>query len=114
MKSQFKFLTIFGSVFVTFLWVLPNPTYSMMSADIGAAKEVAEAQCSSCHVIPEISEKGVKDAPTFATIANQRKTGNWEALATILGKPHWPENGNPLSGTDIDNLVGYILSFTAK
>ena len=86
----------------------------MMSADLDAAKALAENRCATCHVIPEMSTTGAEAAPTFLLLANQKTTANWEALTTILKSPHWPENGNPLSGTDIDNLIGYILSFTQK
>lgn len=87
---------------------------AMMSSDINAAKDLARNQCASCHVIPEISLKGSEDAPSFRLLANQQQTGNWETLAATLKTPHWPNNGSRLSGTDIDNLIGYILGFTEK
>ena len=96
------------------VWNCILPATAMMSADLDAAKALAENQCATCHVIPEISTTGAEAAPTFVLLANQKTTGSWEALATILKSPHWPENGSPLSGTDIDNLIGYILSFTEK
>ena len=84
---------------------------AMMAANIGAAKKVAAQQCASCHIIPGMRSKTAEGAPSFTALANDPDIDSWETLEVALRTSHWPEKDKALTGTDITNLTGYILSF---
>ena len=94
----------------------------LLRFDIEAGRNIAEKNCGSCHLtqdFPDWTAGVAKDMDpdaslSFEAIANHLDMESLDALKAELKTSHWPDTGNSLSSTDIDNLVGYILGFANK
>jgi mono/diheme cytochrome c family protein len=86
-------------------------------------KEVAQLQCSACHVVAERQKYPplLEDpAPSFQSIANRPQTSK-AALRRFVATTHWDQQTasitmpNPgLSKTDIAAVSRYILSLKGR
>ncbi len=74
-----------------------------------AGKAVAATWCVNCHVVTASQTTGSDQAPTWTSIADQPSTTS-DSLHAFLSKPHGNMPDFKLGGTDIDNVVAYILS----
>jgi len=75
--------------------------------DAAVGEALAKRWCSQCHLIGGAS-KATDAAPPFAVLA--RNAANTpEHLRTLLGKQHAAMPQIPLSGTEADDLIAYIV-----
>jgi mono/diheme cytochrome c family protein len=78
--------------------------------DIAAGKQIAQGQCSNCHLVDSREPKtGGDTAPTFSSIARLKSTTEM-SLAAFLSTSHGPMPDLLLSRTDIRDVSAYILS----
>ena len=78
--------------------------------DIAAGKRVAQASCSSCHLVdPQEQTTGSDAVPTFAAIARMPSTTAM-SLAAFLSMPHAHMPDFVLDRTEIHDVSAYILS----
>jgi mono/diheme cytochrome c family protein len=78
--------------------------------DATLGRPLAEQWCSGCHVVEPTAQQGSSNgAPTFAAIAGMNSTTSM-SLHAFLQSSHPPMPDLRLSRSQIDNVVGYILS----
>ncbi len=103
------------------LMLCTSSVMAFMSADIDAAKGLVAERCISCHEAPGIKPARQTAASDTATpalslvmIAGDPALQALEPLKAALAVPHWPDESFELKGTDLDNVVGYILSLSKE
>jgi mono/diheme cytochrome c family protein len=80
------------------------------TGDAAAGRKLAQAWCSSCHVVDPTPQRGVDNgAPAFTVIASLPTTTPL-ALRAFLQTPHAQMPDLHLTRDEIDDLTGYILS----
>jgi mono/diheme cytochrome c family protein len=84
---------------------IASPAVGQEAGDPSEGQRLAAANCAQCH--GAVDMRG--GAPAFATIAATPSTTEY-SLSMFLQTPHalMPDLG--LTGTDISDLVAYILS----
>jgi mono/diheme cytochrome c family protein len=92
-------------------------------AQVRRGEEVAQLQCSACHVVAENQKYPPlleNPAPSFQSIANRAQVSD-AALRHFVAVTHWDQTTVPLtmpnpglSKTDIAAVVGYILSLKGR
>ncbi len=78
--------------------------------DVAQGLRLARAACSECHLVEKVAGRSTNPAaPTFAHIANV--TGMTSiALTAALRTSHETMPNVIIKGSDVGNLVAYILS----
>ena len=85
---------------------------SAMGQDFGdpvAGRKLAEAWCSTCHLVHDGKLGTVTGAPTFASIAANRENSGL-AMRVFLRTPHERMPDLQLSNGETDDLIAFILS----
>jgi mono/diheme cytochrome c family protein len=80
--------------------------------DVTEGKNLAEAWCSSCHVVsptPRVQSAAPGSPPDFSAVAKASTTTE-QALTVFLQAPHPPMPDFQMSRSQISALVQYILS----
>ena len=79
------------------------------SADVGAGRKLAKAQCVQCHGVDEGKKSDNPAAPTFENIANVPGM-TATALTVALRTSHRSMPNIIIQPGDADNIIAYILS----
>lgn len=82
------------------------------AGDAAAGHALARQWCTSCHIVEE-GGPGPDTAPPFATIARLH-AGDRSWLRAWLSSPHPPMPNFNLAREQIDDIVAYLNSFTAR
>jgi len=80
--------------------------------DVTEGKALAEAWCSSCHVVsptPRVQSVAPGSPPDFSAVARAPTTTE-QALTVFLQVPHPPMPDFQMSRSQVSALVSYILS----
>lgn len=80
--------------------------------DVTEGKTLAEAWCSSCHVVqptPRVRSAPAGSPPDFSAVAKAPTTTE-QALTVFLQVPHPPMPDLQMSRSQVAALVAYILS----
>jgi mono/diheme cytochrome c family protein len=93
------------------------------SPQLRRGEEVAQLQCSACHVVAEKQKYPplLEDpAPSFQSIANRPQTSE-AALRHFVATTHWDQQTDPvtmpnpgLSRTDTAAVIRYLLSLKGR
>ena len=100
------------ALLITMLFLAASPA---VAQNIPAGQAISEKLCARCHAIRPSRKSKHALAPTFPDIANRYSVwGLQEALAEgiIVGHVDMPKF--VFSPTDINNLLGYMDTFTRK
>jgi mono/diheme cytochrome c family protein len=85
-------------------------TLNLTPGDPARGPAVANAWCSSCHLVgPAQSGPVPADVPTFAAIARRLPT-DADVLAAFVANPHPPMPNLNLSRQDIRDVLAYIAT----
>ena len=95
--------------FVVLGAVAPVPAMGQDFGDPVAGRKLAEAWCSTCHLVHDGKLGTVTGAPTFASIAANREISGL-ALRVFLRTPHERMPDLQLSNGETDDLIAFILS----
>ena len=79
------------------------------SADVGAGRKLAKAQCAQCHGVDEDKQSANAAAPTFENIANVPGM-TATALTVALRTSHRSMPNIIIQPGDAANIIAYILS----
>jgi mono/diheme cytochrome c family protein len=102
-------LTKLAAVVAPLLSLLSLPVHAAGNA--AAGHQLAKQWCNTCHVVEE-SGAGPDTAPPFPVIAQKRKDRAW--VRAWLVSPHPPMPNLNLTRQEIDDVVAYLDSLTAK
>ncbi|MCW3475394.1 c-type cytochrome [Limobrevibacterium gyesilva] len=91
------------------LTAFARPSACQETGDVAAGRRLAEASCSTCHIIGPTPQRVGNDVPTFAAIARMPSTTPL-ALRAFLQTPHSRMPNLILKPGEIDDLIAYILS----
>jgi cytochrome c len=92
------------------LLAVAGPAFGQgLSGNAERGGQIAEAWCSTCHVVSERQTRAPADAPTFRAIA-ERSPEAIDALAGFLMDPHPPMPDLSLTREEIRHLLAYIAS----
>ena len=89
---------------------LSLPASAERRGDARMGKALAEAWCSSCHVVSDQPPQPATDAaPPFRSVANNPAKTH-EYLRTWLLEPHLPMPNFQLAVPEIEDLIAYVES----
>ncbi|MDH3663835.1 MAG: cytochrome c [Alphaproteobacteria bacterium] len=87
--------------------------FAASAADIRHGEMLAKQWCSNCHLIGGDQTAGGDAAPPFAAIA-ETAAERTDDLRAWLADPHPPMPNLNLTHYEIDDLLAYIESLSAK
>ena len=95
----------------TALCVLTTAAHGQTAASIARGQEIAERACGGCHALAGSAARRVEgiDVPSFRSIAagpNQTP----QRLQSFIMTPHRPMPGIPLSLSEVNDVVAFLLS----
>ena len=104
-------VSVLGAVLLT---AATSPTAAQDIGDVSEGHRLAETWCVNCHIVAPDSRGGTSNgAPTFTAVARMKSTTPL-SLRVFLQTPHNRMPDLHLSRTEIDDLIGYILSLRDK
>jgi mono/diheme cytochrome c family protein len=86
-----------------------DPTVARADGDRVVGHDLAQRWCSECHIVDSQDNRGLADAPTFASLGRDPAKSE-DYLTAFLLDPHPPMPKLELGRQDIEHLIAYIKS----